>query len=332
MARHGLVRVPYYPQLSVLTKLHPCAPQVMSLLLFWHTRAGTPEAYTYCPKRHDFQLAQQLGLSLTEFQGAYERLCQEHVLGARTFELLPKEATPGSKIKSETRYNLNLGALKDLLTKLGAPTPAQNLKLLAHAAADSFECYDVIEEKFLPLTQSLIGVIAGAEYEAAALLCARFMVYLNEEHEELAQRAIAPGWKLLLNVPLGQAPEDYAQDLVQRYLRPGERAVDLSFSDGNFFLPDHDHIKTTIHTVKHYQGRKDHGALTITAALMLLLCAHFPKNFSYSSELAIAELKDALELLAAFDHNAVAKLKLDPRESASEHRLLTQLQADLSSH
>ena len=212
MARHGLVRVPYYPQLSVLTKLHPCAPQVMSLLLFWHTRAGTPEAYTYCPKRHDFQLAQHLGLSLTDFQGAYERLCQEHVLGARTFEL-------------------------------PAPAPAQNLKLLAHAADDSFECYDVIEEKFLPLTQSLIGVIAGAEYEAAALLCARFMVYLNEEHEELAQRAIAPGWKLLLNVPLGQAPEDYAQDLVQRYLRPGERAVDLSFSDGNFFLPDHDHIK-----------------------------------------------------------------------------------------
>ena len=74
MARNGLVRVPYYPQLSVLTKLHPLAPQVMSLLLYWHTRAGTPEAYSYCPLKHDFQLAQHLGITLADFHGSYPAL------------------------------------------------------------------------------------------------------------------------------------------------------------------------------------------------------------------------------------------------------------------
>ena len=330
MARNGLVRVPYYPQLSVLSVLHPHAPAVMSLLLYWHTRAGTPEAYSYCPQRHDFQLAQHLGLSLEDFHGAYQALCAQYILIASTFEVPPKEVTAESKVRTEIRYCLDLSALQRTLIELKAPAPACNIKLLAHAADDCFDCYDVIEEKFLPVTQSLIGTIAGADYEAAALLCTRFMVYLNENHEELAQKAIAPGWKLLLNVPLGQEPEDYARELYQRYLRSGERAVDLSFSDGNFFLPDHDQIKTTVHTVNHYKGRKDHGALTICAALMMLLCAHFPQNFSYSSELTVAELSDAVKLIAAFDPAAVTKLHLDPSESASEHALWTKLQAQLS--
>ena len=326
MARNGLVRVPYYPQLSVLTKIHPLAPQVMSLLLYWHTRAGTPEAYSYCPLKHDFQLAQHLGITLTDFHGAYHALEAEHIFSARDFEVKPKEQTAESKIRIETRYCLNLAALQALLSKLDAPAPAQNLKLLAHAADDCFDCYDVIEEKFLPVTQSLMGTIAGADYEAAALLCARFMVYLNETHEDLAQRAIAPGWKLLLNVPLGQGIEDYARDLYQRYLRPGERAVDLSFSDGNFFLPDHDQIKTTVHTVSHYQGRKDQGAITICSALMMLLCAHFPKNFRYDSELTVAELSDAVALLKEFDPSAIQKLSVDDSESAREHELWHKLQ------
>lgn len=329
MARNGLVRVPYYPQLSVLTKLHPLAPQVMSLLLYWHTRAGTPEAYSYCPLKHDFQLAQHLGITLADFHGAYQALEAEHIFASKDFEVKPKEQTAESKIRIETRYCLNLAALHSVLVRLDAPAPAQNLKLLTHAADDCFDCYDVIEEKFLPVTQSLVGTIAGADYEAAALLCARFMVYLNETHEDLAQHAIAPGWKLLLNVPLGQSIEDYARELYQRYLRPGERAVDLSFSDGNFFLPDHDQIKTLVHTVSHYKGRKDHGAITICAALMMLLCAHFPKNFRYDSELKIAELSDAVALLREFDPSAVKKLSIDASESDSEQAKWRLLQAHI---
>lgn len=325
MARLGLVRVPYYPQLTVLAQLHPYAPQVMSLLLYWHTRAGTPESYTYCPLRHDFQSANHLGLSREDFHGAFQALEDKGIFASQEFAVPPKEVTAESKVRYEVRYNLNLAQLQATLSALNAPAPAQNLKLLFHAADDSFECYDVICDKFLPVTQNLEGVIAGTDFEAAALLCARFMVYVNEEHEELAQKAIAPGWKLLLNVPLNQEPEDYAKELYQRYVRKGERAVDLSFSDGNFFLPDNDQIKTLVHTVKHYQGKKDQGALTLTAALMLLLCVHFPGNFSYRSELTKKELQAAMQLLDTFEPGSLQHLTCI--QQAGPGQLWTQIKA-----
>ena len=370
MAKKGLVRVPFYPQLQVLSPLHPDAPLVMSVLLFWMARNSEP---TFCEVRHNYQMALHLGLSLERFTQCLEVLKAQGLFLNHEIVIPPKEVTATSKDKIETRLTLNFAALEALLqqpaqgafaqqstfaergtaelnaaeSQVGAaplkmPECPISTKLLQHAADDSFDFYDVIDEKFLPVTQGLSGVIAGEDFNQAALLTAQVMVYLNEYHEELALKAIAPGWKLLLAIPLGQRWQEYAQELVVRFLRSGERAIDLNFTDGNFFLPDNDEIKTPQHIVKHF-GKKTEPRV-VTSMLLLLLAAALPQRLAFFSELSISALRPAL-LLAAQMSQALQlevqweaccgqlyfhKRRLNPQELQSEQQAWQQVLAEIN--
>ena len=71
---------------------------------------------------------------------------------------------------------------------------ASQPKLLKHASdVYSLHCYDVIEEKFLPTTQCLLGYLSAQDYEQAALIASTIGVYINQFDEEFALKAIAPG-------------------------------------------------------------------------------------------------------------------------------------------
>lgn len=302
MAKNGLIRLPYYPQLNCLSSIDAHAPAVMSVLLFWMTRA---KEATYCPKRHHYQMAMHLGMDREQYAKCFEKLNDKGIFTAHEFEIQPKEKTPESKVTYETRYALDLYALQALLENLGT---SLSIKLLKSAADDSFDFYDVIEEKFLPKTQTLLGYLSGSDFEAASLLLSRFAVFVNEYCDDFAFKAIAPGWKLLLQVPMDTPWDEYAKELNVRFLRPGERAFDFNFTDGNFFLPDYAEHQATQHITKHFGAKAE--PRTLASAMMLLAQASFPDKLTYISELSVADLKPAIELLCQYDRTVAASLAL----------------------
>ena len=220
--------------------------------------------------------------------------------------IAPKVVTEESVPKVETRYSLDLNALQQLLASLGTNL---SIKLLKHAADDSFDFYGQIEEKFLPRYQILRGYLSGSDFEKASLLLSKFAVFVNEYCEEFAIKAIAPGWKLLLQVPMDSKWDEYASELNVRFLRPSERAFDFSFTDGNFFLPDYAEHQALEHITKHYKQR-DNYSVTLCAAMMLLLQASFEDKLTYVSEISVANLKEAIELLCTYDHELAKSIKL----------------------
>ncbi|MCK0534551.1 MULTISPECIES: hypothetical protein [unclassified Anaerobiospirillum] len=318
MAKQGLVRIPFYPQLNCLRDLGSDIPLVMSALLFWMSRAKEP---TFCPKRHNHQIALHLGMDHQSFASAFEKLNAQGIFCRHEKFIEPKEKTEDSRVKVEELYDLNFSACQQLLAQHGFDI---SLKLLINAADDSFDCYDVIEEKFLPTIQSLHGFLSGADYERAALDMAALTVYINEFHEDFAFKAIAPGWKLLLAIPMGAQWQDYARELSVRFMRAGERAIDFSFTDGNFFVPDHAEIKSKIHMVKHY-GNK-HEARIMAAAMMMALACRFPEHLTFTSELSVSQLIPALALVK----EAFTDLDLSPalrEDYYTSRRLSVQQQA-----
>lgn len=289
MAKQGLIRIPFYPQLGCLARVHQHAPLVMSALLFWMSRNQT--AATFCEQRHNYQLALHLGLSYEDFTACMAALHEQQLFIKHEITIKPKEYTPEAKDKLEIRLSLDFAALHSLLQRLGYPL---DLKLLLHAADDSFDCYDVIDLKQLPIVQSLHGQLSNEAYLQACVEACRFMIHVNEHCENIAAAAIAPGWKLLLTVPLDMSEEDYAQSLAVRFIRPNERAIDFNFTDGNFFLPCFDEIQTKVHSVKHY--RKHSASMTLAAALMLHLQEHFGEHVYFTSELSVEKLASAMML------------------------------------
>ena len=301
--RFGLIRVPYYPQLNCLNCIDVNASAVMSVLLFWLTKSREP---SYCPKHHHYKLAVNLDLELKDVAQCFDALCEHGVFVAHEITIAPKVVTEDSVPKVETRYSLDLNALQQLLASLGTNL---SIKLLKHAADDSFDFYGQIEEKFLPRYQILRGYLSGSDFEKASLLLSKFAVFVNEYCEEFAIKAIAPGWKLLLQVPMDSKWDEYASELNVRFLRPSERAFDFSFTDGNFFLPDYAEHQALEHITKHYKQR-DNFSVTLCAAMMLLLQASFEDKLTYVSEISVSNLKEAIELLCTYDHELAKSIKL----------------------
>lgn len=312
MAKRGLIRVPYYPQFNCLNRLDPCAPLVVSVITFWLTRSGDEQQYLFCPRRHNHQVALHLGIAFEDMERCIKILINEGLLPGQDFMVEPKEKTENSKTIVERRHALNLNRLSELLAKCSQGQIQLNCKLLQHAADDSFDFYDTIDEKFLPTTQRLKGFISATRYEQAAQLISEICVYVNEYHEEFALRAIAPGWKLLLAVPMNQSWQDYARELTVRFLRAGERAIDFSFTDGNFFLPDHAEIKATEHIVQHFNhSGKYREAKILASALMIALDSAF-SELIFVSELDMDNLEPALTLLNEVRPDLVTTWQPDP--------------------
>lgn len=286
MAKVGLVRVPFYPQLQCLSILDNNAPLVMSALLFWMSRSKEP---SYCESRHNYQMALHLGLDINSYTKALQALKERGIFNVHQVSIEPKTITPESKVKILYYLDLNFLALSELLATFNV---SLSTKLLKHACDDSFDCYDVIEEKFLATTQGLLGYLSASDYERACYLISYLAVDINEHDEDFALKAIAPGWKLLLTVPLNSTIADYAQELSVRFLRPGERAIDFSFTDGNFFFPDFSEIKNTSHIVKHF-GQKQEPRI-MAATMLMTLAASFATKLSFYSELSVAELTPSI--------------------------------------
>lgn len=288
MAKQGLIRVPYYPQLNCLNSLHPQAGIVMSALLFWMCR--NKEA-NYCEQRHNYQLALHLGIEVKELIDCLAKLKEKGLFKEHIFYIEPKEKTADSKVREEIRLTLNFGVLQQLLSSFNTNI---DLKLLLHAADDSFDFYDVIDLKELPVIQKLNGTLQGEDYDKAALLISTLALYVNEYDEEFAFKAIAPGWKILLTIPMHMTLEQYAQELSQRFLRKGERAIDFSFTDGNFFLPDYQEIKNLFHQTSHYGKKME--ARDLCCAFMLALSTVFKDKLSYVGEYPVSQMQKAISI------------------------------------
>lgn len=318
MAKQGLIRIPYYPQLSCLQSLHPQAPLVMSALLFWMSRNQTTASY--CEQRHNYQLSLHLGLDYSVFVECMRILHEQHLFIQHSVILSPKEKTADSKEKEEIRLSLDFTALQQLLHHLGSDI---KLKLLLHAADDSFDIYDVIDDKKLPLVQVLHGHLEGETYLKAAVEACRFLIYVNEHCENLAASAIAPGWKLLLALPMGMSEEEYAVQLATRFTRPQEKAIDFNLMDGTFFLPAFEEIQGEVHSIKHY--RKHPASMTFAAALMLHLAEHFGKHLYFTSELSVEQLYSAFMVCREIN----GRVPVLAEQYYAERRLsLQQIQAE----
>ena len=105
----------------------------------------------------------------------------------------------------------------------------------------------------MPLVQGLVGMVKGGIYDEAALNVCKVIcgICKDGDYEDFSYKALAPGWRML-----GQPPAT-AEDVVQRYLREGERSVDIDLMDGSFFMPDGDYFGTEKHKIWHSGKSKE---------------------------------------------------------------------------
>lgn len=292
MERVFLVRVPFFPQFNVLKDLHELAPQVVSLLTFWMTENREP---SYCEVRHNYQIARHLCVELNDYVACLQILKDTGLFD--THEIETRKADPEKEIsrKTEVRLTLKVRRLQELLNERGFKVP---LSLLLNSANDSFDFYDVIEDKHLPIEQKLYGTISGKTYEDASFISALYLLYLDSEHQQLSLDAIAEAWRILLPLPEDTSLIDYAKELNERFLRKGERAIDVNLSDGNIFIPDHDEIKNLVHITRHY--RKKELPMLVASSFFMMLSALFKDNLKFSSDLGLKELTKAVVLTKQF--------------------------------
>lgn len=326
MAKQGLIRVPYFPQLKCLNDLHEETAHVLSVLLYRMSR--DQNAVGYCRKRHDYQLALHLNTPYEKISDCMDALKEAGIMTEYEVIIKPKEITENSKDRIETHMRLDFNRLHEMLQRRGLSI--LDSRLLIRAADDSFDMYDVIDLNMLPLVQTLKGTVSKDTYEKVAAAAARFMIRVNEHCENIASDAIAPGWKMLLNLPAGKSEEEYAEELCGRFLRKGERAIDFSLNDGNIFIPDCDEIQNKEHTVRHY--RKHRNSMILAAALMLCLNTEFSEYFTFTSELTAEQLRSALILhyavtgkLPLIKDGYFDERKLSSEEKVQERKLISEI-------
>ncbi len=294
MAKTGLTRLPYYPQLSVLFKDgHGPQSLVLSALLFWQTR---DEKCRFQKKMHLYQLALHLKLSVKQVSVSLDEL-EARGLAYSYTESLPKlvngqvalNADGSVQYLNRTYLQLNLVKLAYALQEAGES--ALQVRLLRHAADDNFELYDILNKERLPLTQYLKGTVAGTAYDAACLRCAQLACQVTARNEDFAHRAIAPGWRMLLQPPA------QAQDIASRWTREGERAIDMEFADGTIFLPDNDCFGAQTHRIAH-RGKAPEARILAAAFLMAASCEC--DSLTFCSELPLEEIYTAAQVLHTY--------------------------------
>ncbi len=293
MAKTGLTRLPYYPQLAVLfNQQHGAQSLVLSALLFWQTR---DEKCRFQKKMHLYQLALHLKLSPTQVENSLCEL-ERRGLAVSYTERFPKllngkvALNPnGSPCFIERTYlQLDLKQLAAALQQEGES--ALTAALLSHAAADNFELYDILNKERLPKTQYLKGSLSKKAFDAAALRCATLACRVTAYDEDFAHRAVAPGWRMLLQPPAT------APDITARWTRPGERAIDLEFADGTIFLPDNDCFGALTHRISH-RGKVREARVMAAAFLMAATIEN--SDLIFCSELPLDEIYAAAKLLFA---------------------------------
>ncbi|MGN0909650.1 MAG: hypothetical protein ACI4NA_08505 [Succinivibrio sp.] len=285
----GLTRVPYYPELEVFSdKSDPNdeSALVLSCMLYWDS-LDCHRAFN--SRQHALQLARSLRTAPEIVLGALGRLASMGLLDRREESFETNSDDPAHKVKTDVFYSVNFHKLRTGLLEHGIPVPAKVLRL---AADDSFDFFTYISPYRLPLEQKLVGTASGMQYEAVARAAARLVCALcsDESLDEFCTRSLAPGWRMLAQPPCT------AGDIAGRWLRQGERAIDLDLMDGTFFLPDADVFGTDCHVV--LQGGKAREPKDLAAAL-LLCCAGTCHALHFASDLRPQELLEGIRLCKA---------------------------------
>lgn len=271
MSKTGLIRIPYYPQLNVLCDNKIGALSLtLSVLLFWSSRS---DRALFSKKEHAYQIAQHLTLSLDEVISALDTLqilgiLDESILTKAQVKIMRKGAlatiTENDHKKTIAFLKVNFIKLSQILNSYGVHF---NPRTLRHASDDSFDMYDVIVPALLPERQTLIGTLTGEDFEKAAEIIASLAIYCVHKDDDFSYKAIAPGWHMLLKKPSRSC------DIVKRWLDGEQRAIDLSFTDGNLFLIDGMATGANEHFIKHY--KKGSESKILGCACLLALSASF---------------------------------------------------------
>ena len=92
-------------------------------------------------------------------------------------------------------------------------------------------------------------------------------------------------------------PPATAEDVVQRYLREGERCTDIDLTDGTIFIPDGTYFGTEKHRIWH--SGKTSEPRVLATAIYLAFCS-VEKEMKFFSDLTIKELEPGIRLLHHF--------------------------------
>ncbi len=282
----GITRVPYFPELELLNEEHcEALPLTLSSLLYWSSLENAPRFNT---RQHLVQLARNLRRDPNDIEAALELLCAKKILIKDICPFETCSEDPQKKIKYDIFYSLDFHRLGEMLKERGLNVPQ---KVLRAAADDTFDIRSYISPSRLPLVTGLKGFIRAKDYECAAVHCAKILcgICAEEDLEAFSYKALAPGWRMLVQPPA------QANDIAARWMRQGERSIDVDLTDGSFFLPDADCFGTADHHLWHCLKNKEPRVLA--AALYLAVQACSNGNMHFYSELSVKELTPAFLLV-----------------------------------
>ena len=282
----GLTRVPYYPELEVFRDRNDpedISPLVLSCLLYWDS---LDSHRIFNARQHSAQLARSLRVDVSRVTKALSRLTSLKLLNSKSETFKTQSENPERATKTDTFYSVNFHNLHEALCKKAIPVP---IKVLRLASDDSFDFFTYISPYRLPLEQKLIGSVAGVEFENVARAVARLISTLcsDESLDDFCTRSLAPGWRMLAQPPCT------AEDISSRYLKDGERAIDLDLTDGTLFLPDANVFGADKHII--IQSSKADEPKQLAAAI-LLCCAGSSSSLHLCSDLMPEDLARSVKL------------------------------------
>ncbi|MCI7253640.1 MAG: hypothetical protein MR556_10965 [Succinatimonas sp.] len=290
MEELGLTRVPYYSELSVFNRddvQNDAVCLVLSVMLYWHS---LEKCQRFNARNHVHLLARNLRRTPECVKECLDYLTSLKILDKKEETITTESDNPDKKTKLNEFYTLNFHVLHELLKEHNLNIPVKILRL---ASDDYFDIYSYLSPKRMPLVQGLVGMVKGGIYDEAALNVCKVIcgICKDGDYEDFSYKALAPGWRMLAQPPAT------AEDVVQRYLREGERSVDIDLMDGSFFMPDGDYFGTEKHKIWHSGKGKEPRVLATALYLCFTALSH---DVEFYSDLDLDELKDGFELLNKF--------------------------------
>lgn len=285
---HGLCRVPYYPELNCInSSLADQSALILSILLYWHSKVPHQR---FNARAHVRQLARNLRLDESLIYEALKKLVDLKILDYTAHAFKTQSSNPQKQEKTDEFYDLNFHNLHEVLKSHGLNIP---IKVLSLAADDSFDHMAYISPERLPALQGLYGMIKGEEYDKAALSIAYILcgICRDPAYEEFSYKALAPGWRMLV-----QADAD-PKLVAQRWMRQGERSIDVDLGDGAFFLPDGNYFGTEKHYIWHTKKLDEPKILAASLYLAATACSD---EVSFFSDLQLTQLQESFYLLHRF--------------------------------
>lgn len=332
MTKQGFIRTPYYPQLSAIfinDQNNIAKALVLSLILYWTSRDLDS---CFERKAHEKQIARHLQLNDSFVAQTIDELLERKILYRQQQRLCANKIS-FDVINFIKKLHVENVEFKELIlvdyVKLSSALAQANIhintKLLTYAGDDFFEIYDYISDNKVHFIQGIIGSLSADYFDKAAFICAKLLHHLVNHDEDFMFKALAPGWKMLINPPAS------INDIASRFLHKDERAIDLGFSDGNFFMPDGDLYGSRFHKVIQKGNNKE--AKILVACILLAICSvstncSFVSDLSYEHlEYAIVLLHDSLHIKARLDNCYFDYLYVD---EPTRYKFLAKYQTTLN--